>query len=491
VTSDPGVEPAEPAPGTSRAGVTTGATPTVERSATWPLEARRVVRRQRWFLVVAGVATLVSVGGLVASTGVRSPAQRAAEQSPPAASVLTAAVQSQVLTSTVAVRGTVTADSTIAVTVPGTAPAGSVLTLTRTPKVSGNVVEAGDVLCEISARPVLALPGQIPSYRDLVPGSTGSDVVELQDALRSLGLLGDASDGMFGPRTQAAVQRLYEARGYTALTTTDVNGAAETDALAAARASERTAQRAVRDATAAVSAADPLTVDAARQALADAKEDLVVSQAALARLQAQVGVVVPLGEVVFVPQLPAAIGTVGAAVGTVLSSATSVLTLLTGQLSVHAVAPEGQQHLLSAGQTVTIVDDVRSRTTTGTLTAIGPYTDPTARDGSAAAGEGMPSGTAGYPLVVATTEPLDSTWLNADVLVQVTAATTTTPVLIVPATAIATRADGTTFVQVLTGGTDHRDVAVVTGAAADGQVQVTASTPGELRTGDEVLVGSS
>jgi len=80
---------------------------------------------------------------------------------------------------------------------------------------------------------------------------------------------------------------------------------------------------------------------------------------------------------------------------------------------------------------------------------------------------------------------------RADLLVQVTAATTTTPVLIVPATAIATRADGTTFVQVLTGGTDHRDVAVVTGAAADGQVQVTASTPGELRTGDEVLVGSS
>lgn len=459
----------------------------------WPVQARRAVRRQRWFLVVAGVATLVSIGGLVTSTWVKSPAQQAAEQSPPPASVLTAVVESKVLTSAVAVRGTVTADTTIAVTGPGTAATGVVLTVTSAPKAAGDPVAPGDVVCEISGRPVLALPGDVPAYRDLVPGVTGKDVVELQDAMRGLGMFDGASDGEFGPQTQAAVQRLYASRGYAALTTSDINGASETEALTAAEATRRAAQRAVRDAGAAVAAADATTAVTAQQALTDAREDLDTATTALAQRQASVGVVVPRGEIVLVPTLPATVGSVGARVGTVLSSATSVLTLLTGQLTVHAVAPEGRQQLLSTGQAVTITDDVHARATTGTLTSIGQYTDPSS-SADAAAGDGSgtsaTTGTPGYPLVITTTAPLDSTWSNAEVLVQITTAATSTPVLVVPATAVATRSSGATFVEVLVDGRGGRDVAVVTGASADGMVQVTATTPEDLVAGDRVLVSA-
>jgi len=468
----------------------------VQPDVEWPVQARRMVRRQRAFLVVAVVATLVSVAGLVASTWVKSPAQRAAEQSPPAASVLTATVQEKVLTSAVAVRGTVSADTTVAVSGSGAMPSGSVLTVTATPKKAGDVVAAGDVVSEISGRPVLALLGTIPAYRDLTPGTTGRDVAQLQDALKALGFTDDDNSGTFGKGTRRAVKQLYESRGYAALTTTDVHGTAETDTLQSARTAERTAQRLVRDATTAVAAAvDDAATALARQQLADAKADLTDASTARSTLEARIGVMVPLGEVVYVPTMPASVGTVGAGVGAVLSGADSaVMTLLTGQLSVRAVLAEGQQQLVAAGLPVAITDDVHSRTAQGAVASVGAYTGADASQTSTGA-QGLTTTsattTSGYPLVVSPTTALDASWLGTDVLIQVTAASTTDAVLVVPATAITTHADGTTSVQVLTAGHARHDVPVTTGAIANGEVQVTPTTTGALAAGDEVVVGVS
>lgn len=468
----------------------------VQADREWPAQARRVVRRQRVFLVVAVVAALASVAGLMASTLVKSPAQRAAEQAPPAASVLTATVQEKVLSSVVAVRGAVSADTTVAVSASGAVRSGSVLAVTASPKKAGDVVAAGDVVSEISGRPVLALPGVIPAYRDLTPGMSGQDVVQLQNALKALGFADDDVSGDFGRGTQRAVKQLYESRGCAALTTTDVLGAAETDTLQSARATERTAKRAVRDATAAVDAAlDEVAAATARQQLADAKVDLTDASSARSALEANIGVMVPLGEVVYVPTMPASVGTIGAAVGTVLSGADSaVMTLLTGQLSVRAMLVEGQQQLVAVGLPVTITDDVHSRTAQGTVASVGAYTGADASQTSTGAQVSTTTtntATSGYPLVITLTTALDVSWLGADVLIQVVAASTTDAVLVVPATAITTHADGTTSVQVLSADRTRREVPVTTGAIANGEVQVAPTTTGVLSVDDEVVVGVS
>ena len=51
----------------------------------------------------------------------------------------------------------------------------------------GARVDSGDHLGEVSGRPLFALRGNVPAYRDLKLGMTGSDVTQLQRALRDLG----------------------------------------------------------------------------------------------------------------------------------------------------------------------------------------------------------------------------------------------------------------------------------------------------------------
>ncbi|WP_194164929.1 peptidoglycan-binding domain-containing protein [Pseudactinotalea sp. HY158] len=89
----------------------------------------------------------------------------------------------------------------------------------RTPVVTsqalapGEQVRACGILVEISDRPLFALPGEIPAYRDLVQGDGGEDVARLQSALRECGYQ-IAADGVFGPETAATVRLWYRDNGY-------------------------------------------------------------------------------------------------------------------------------------------------------------------------------------------------------------------------------------------------------------------------------------
>jgi peptidoglycan hydrolase-like protein with peptidoglycan-binding domain len=183
------------------------------RGTPLPPAASRLIRRQRMVIGVALSAALLSVLGLVAATLIKSPAQQAAEQGPPVASVLSAPVQRTVLRSTVTVRGSVVPTGSIQVAVPSPAGA-SIAVLSATPKRAGDRVQPGDLLAEVSGRPVLALPGPVPAYRDLHPGDTGRDVRRLQDALRSIGYRGAGSSARFDAGTEQAVRALYRDRGY-------------------------------------------------------------------------------------------------------------------------------------------------------------------------------------------------------------------------------------------------------------------------------------
>src|SRR6202007_938574 len=67
----------------------------------------RLARRRRVLIGVGIAAALLAVGGLIGASFVKSPQQLAADTAAPPATVTTAAVVSQVLTSSVEMRGVV------------------------------------------------------------------------------------------------------------------------------------------------------------------------------------------------------------------------------------------------------------------------------------------------------------------------------------------------------------------------------------------------
>ena len=71
----------------------------------------------------------------------------------------------------------------------------------------------GEVVLEVSGRPVFVLSGAIPMYRDIAPGAEGPDVTQLQEALARVGHPPGTS-GVFDRATQKALASVYGEAGY-------------------------------------------------------------------------------------------------------------------------------------------------------------------------------------------------------------------------------------------------------------------------------------
>ncbi|MFD0630368.1 peptidoglycan-binding protein [Catenulispora yoronensis] len=209
----------------------------------------RLNRRRRTFIAVTLGAALVAGGGLAASAFVKSPAELAAETKAPTASVLAAPVEKRVLTDVLTTRGLVAATTQTQVTPAASSAQGassSVISALRTSV--GKPVHAGDVLLDVSGRPLIALPGTIPAFRDLKPNDDGDDVAELQAALAGLGYAtGGDRKGHFGPGTKTAVTNFYKHLGYDVPTTGGPNDAGDQPQLVAAQNAVDSAQRDLND----------------------------------------------------------------------------------------------------------------------------------------------------------------------------------------------------------------------------------------------------
>jgi hypothetical protein len=133
--------------------------------------------------------------------------------------------------------------------------------LIATLPVRGVQVPEGSALLTASGRPLLVLRGDLPAYRDLVPGLRGDDVRQLEQALARLGFDPGPIDGFYSQQTAAAVSRWYRSKGWEPFGPTR-------DQLAAVRALERDAgdaSKAAQIASTAAAAAAP-AVEAARAA---------------------------------------------------------------------------------------------------------------------------------------------------------------------------------------------------------------------------------
>jgi peptidoglycan hydrolase-like protein with peptidoglycan-binding domain len=422
----------------------------------------RVARRRRVLLGVGIAAALLAVGGLIGASFVKSPQQLAADTAPPATTVTTAPVVSQVLTSSVQMRGVVypstqydayvsassSSSSSSSDTAAGSSPdaAGSssgAVYISKLEVAAGDTIRNGEQLAELDGEPLFVLAGPVPAWRDLTPGESGPDVTELQNALASLGYYdGGDTAGYFGSATEDAVSAYYEHLGYTPPSSGGV----------------------------------------------------------------------PAADVVFLPSLPATVVAVNGAAGQqpgqpFLELAARGSLALTGEL------PPAYAGQVKTGLKVTIYDEVTGIHATGTVSQLGTPTVsvPTgtvvdvgsgaASAASAASASSASSAASGsssssssssettfVPLIVHPSKPLAAALNGENVLVTVQTGQTEGPVLTVPVAALVTSASGTSYVTMVGGHGKQADVPVTPGISENGYVQVTPAKPGALAAGDRVVV---
>ncbi|MFF9008913.1 peptidoglycan-binding protein [Streptomyces goshikiensis] len=462
------------------------------------------MRGRRGVFGVVGGAVLMAAGALLATAVVKSPAQLAAEAGPPAQGVLTAEVERRVLAETVVTRGTVVADQSVTVAPPGV--------VTKLPLKAGDPVAAGRLLAEVSGRPVFALRGAVPMYRDLVPGATGDDVAQVQAALRELGHgTGHDAAGVFGPGTKAALAELYRAVGYAPLPALKDGPAtvkAARDAVRAARWALEDTETPPEPPTPAPSSptapppGSPGTPRApgtpaptgkpagagsgagagkgVRRERERALEALREAQEGLAAAEAADGPMLPAAEAVFLRGFPARVAAVAAQVGATVSG--PVLTLSAGELVVEAYLKDDKRQLLRPGMPVVISSELAGSDTRGAVAVVAAERSPAPQP---------PGGDLGYRMVVRAGQPLPAGFAGQDVRLTVESAATDGEALVVPVTAVSAGADGRTVVTARAADGTQRRVEVRTSTSGDGFIAVTPARPADLAPGTKVVIGTA
>jgi len=182
----------------------------------------RLRRRRNILLAIAALAVIASVGGLLLSTTIKSPAQQAAETTAPGLTRLTAPVQYTVIRNTVQASGVITKPPQISSLSSGggvTSGGNAQQVVTKIFKPPGSFVAPGNVIIEVAGQPFFVFHGAVPAYRDMASGESGSDIAQLQASLEGLGFsIGADTSGVYGRGTAAAVAAFYHSLGYTAPT---------------------------------------------------------------------------------------------------------------------------------------------------------------------------------------------------------------------------------------------------------------------------------
>ncbi len=276
------------------------------------------MRRYRsLLLVVAGSLVCAALGYAAALSMAPASEQGTAPTGP-----VTAEVERRELTSSVVVRGDAAFADAVALDVHSDVRSPIV---TDAPKRRGDRVGPGDVVLEVTGRPVVALEGSLPAYRDLRPGDRGPDVLQLESALSSIGLDPGVVDREFTLATSAALRGLYARLGYEPPTAGSLVDASEPDGEARSSAG---------------------------------------------------GAVLPMSEVVFVPRLPRRVDRVAVRRGGRMTERPVTLSGSTLAVSVELTA--GDAETLRSGMAASVevpgLAPVRARLGTITRTATGART---------------------------------------------------------------------------------------------------------------------
>lgn len=449
-----------------------------------------LARRRRWAWTTVVVVLVVAFSSGYALRGVRSPQQALLDAAAAPRTVVTADVVLSVVSETVVGRGTVAAAAPVEVPLPVVTEGHRAL-VTSEPRDRGSSVAAGEVVVEIAGRPLIALPGAVPAFRDLRPGDSGVDVRQFQQAVADLGFALTV-DGEFGERTKAAVRWLYENLGYQTPSTTGLGEPTSEEVTAAedvVRDAERQAaglESQLRAAQAPQPAASepaeggsaPTDTAALAGQLEDARADVVRAQTALDSVEALVGPMVPSSEIAYVPTLPAQVVEAGGALGGPAPDPVAVLS--TDSPVVQADFEPARAARLRPEMAVTLVDETTGWTASGTVTHVAAA--------AAVDDDSAPTST----VTISADDIIPGEMIGASLRVDVTEAATDGEVLAVPVAAITGTADGSAYVVLVEDQGGQRKVEVTPGVSGGGLVEITPTSTepsgGGLAAGDRVVI---
>ena len=157
---------------------------------------------------------LLASGGWVAGSRIESPAEAAARTAPPTPSPILVPVEERVLSSNIVTRGTARFGLPQPISIAPSALKANTQVLITTLPTRNTQFEEGDVMLTTSGRPVFVLQGEIPAYRDLVPGTSGNDVRQLEQGLGATRLRSRSGRWNLRRADQSAVAEWYKSAGY-------------------------------------------------------------------------------------------------------------------------------------------------------------------------------------------------------------------------------------------------------------------------------------
>jgi hypothetical protein len=378
-----------------------------------------------------GAVAIAAAGALVGSQ-FSTPAQQAADARAPQASLVTMPVQRGRLRVTVTFRADLSDANSVSIPVP-TSLDGSIPIVTALGAADHGEVSSGQVVAGVAGRPVIVLRGQIPAYRTMTLGDKGVDVAQLQTALHGAGYpLGADSFGTFGLGTAAAVKTMYARLGYPAIM------------------------------TAVAAIAPPATAKRAKSA---------------GRAPSAVATV-PLGEVAFLPTLPARLTQLdvrlgGRARGTVGSVGS-------GDLRLSGTVAEADAPRLAAGQIGAATSDLTGKSIRVRIVHVRlPKV-------SAATGSGQPPD---ERVVLAPIGRVPPSLVGQNLRVSIDTVSTRGRSWIVPVAAVVTSADGRSFVIVEDQRGREHEVPVRPGLVSAGH-QAVSPVGASLAAGEPVVIGA-
>ena len=446
-------------------------------------------RGTRLVALLAAVAIVSLLHGIVVMQFIVSPAELAARTAAPEAGPVTAPVEERVIENTVVTRGEVTHAGAVEAQI-------EVAGMEERPVVTGRVPEAGDelkageVALEVAGRPVIVLPGALPAYRDLRVGLRGPDVTELKKALAGFDLwAGDPGTDIYDADTALAVGALYDRVGYAAQT----GGDEAQEAL-------RTAERGVRDAEVTLGGLGNRSgaeATAANDALFDAQE-------ALAKAQSDVLPSLPASEVLVLSELPRRVDEVSVARGDVLQG--SAMQVSGATLAITGTVGKQDADLMKEGQAATFTgpdgQELAAKVESVAAPEKGKKPDQGGEDGEdGSSGDGGGDSTdASRFTVTLIPEDLSPEQVDAlrdtNVRLRVPVESTDGAVLAVPIAALSAGPGGEDRIELALDeagrkaeGADTVTIDVQAGLAADGFVEI-ASDDDRVIVGAKVVVGT-
>ncbi len=483
----------------------------------------RVLRGNRTLWIVALGAVVCLVAGLLVGRFLLSPDASSADAPEPG--LVTAPVEFGPLSNDVTLRADVGYADAVDVKIDTSTLTGGAVVTGKTPEV-GATLEPLSVALEIVGRPVIVLPGELPAYRTLRFGVSGPDVLQLKQALASVGIgAGDVNSHMFDQATAEGIAQLYAQAGYPVPESEE--GTA--DGVRSAEEAVRSAQSGVADAEKALTAAGagPTPVeafqadvavqtavealDAARaagegvpaaeralhtanlerdaiwaprdtsseaSALESARAAVTSANEALEEARQKALPFLPASEVLYLTELPRRVDAVNVQRGSIVEGAAMTVSGATVRLT--GAAAEADARLLEAGAEATfeLPDGTEHRAVIATLKE--------GKDSSARWS------------VILEPDPLTAEQISqlqgSNVRVKIAVGATDGDVLSVPLAALTAGPGGESRVEVVE--SDPREgedattrlVVVEPGLAAKGAVEVT-PVDGELDEGDLVVVG--